>query len=143
MKEDERPILVSACLLGLKCRYDGSEGHISEEVLKLVKEGKAIPICPEILGGLPTPRPPAEIQFGKVMNVDGEDVTLNFQLGAEECAKIARLSGANEAILKDKSPSCGSTRIYDGSFTKQLIPGQGVTTALLRQEGLVVRAPRF
>lgn len=153
--EDERekdlPVLVSACLLGLRCRFDGQEGTPSQEVLELARRGKAIPICPEELGGLPTPRPPAEISNGtgidvingraRVVDVEGRDVTPNFLRGAEECAKLARLFGARLAILKDKSPSCGSRLIHDGSFTGRLKEGEGVTAALLKREGVKVRTP--
>jgi uncharacterized protein YbbK (DUF523 family) len=137
----ETPILVSACLMGLPCRYDGKTCIPSQEVMDLVKEGRAIPICPEQLGGLPTPRPPAEISKAIVINSKGEDVTENFLRGAEISAKLARLFGAKLAILKDKSPSCGSTLIYDGSFSGQLIEGEGITTALLKKEGVTVRPP--
>ncbi len=137
----ERPVLVSACLMGLPCRYDGKTCIPSQEVMDLVKKSRAMPICPEQLGGLPTPRPPAEISKGRVINSNGEDVTENFLRGAEISAKLARLFGAKLAILKDKSPSCGSTLIYDGSFTEQLIEGEGMTTALLKREGVTVRPP--
>jgi uncharacterized protein YbbK (DUF523 family) len=109
-------VIVSACLAGLRCRYDGSK-KACEAVMRLVAEGKAIPVCPEQLGGLPTPRLPAEIRGGRVVRQDGVDVTAEFSRGAEEVLKLAKLAGATTAILKARSPSCGSGKIYDGSFT--------------------------
>lgn len=139
-------ILVSACLAGYHCRYDG--GSCPDDVIiALVREGKAIPVCPEALGGLPMPRPPAEIQEdgaavltgkGRVLNRDGEDITEAFLKGAHETLRLARLYGAERAILKANSPSCGSGTIYDGSFTGQKKPGDGVTAMLLRVNGIPV-----
>ncbi len=100
-------IIVSACLAGLHCRYDGGEKS-NAEVIRLVAEGKAIPVCPEQLGGLTTPRLPCEIVNGRVMRKDGVDVTAEFERGAQDALTLAKLAGASEAILKAKSPSCGS-----------------------------------
>lgn len=128
-------IIVSACLAGMHCRYDGGEKS-NNEVIRLVAEGKAIPVCPEQLGGLPTPRLPCEIVNGKVMRKDGMDVTAEFERGAQDALTLAKLSGAKSAILKAKSPSCGAGFIYDGSFSGSVIPGDGVFAALCRQNGL-------
>ena len=131
------PILVSACLLGGPCRYDGT-GKADERLLTLAKTHTLIPVCPEQLGGLCTPRPPAERSGARVLTQSGEDVTDAFRRGAEQTLFLARLLGCKTAILKANSPSCGSGSIYDGSFQKRLIPGEGMTTALLRQNGIAV-----
>lgn len=129
--------LCSACLLGVKCRYDG--GHsLNDKVVNLLKEEVLIPICPEQLGGLPTPREPAEIRNGKVITKSGKDVTENFQRGAEQVLMLAKLMGIKEAILKQGSPSCGCGQIFDGTFTGRLTKGDGVTTALLKKNGIKV-----
>ena len=130
-------IIVSACLAGIKCNYLGDDSS-HPEVVELVRKGLAIPVCPEQLGGLPTPRIPAEIQGRKVMNKNGEDVTLNFQKGAEETLRIAKLVNCKKAILKANSPSCGLGKIYDGSFSGKLIPGNGITTELLMKNGIEI-----
>jgi len=139
--------LCSACLLGIACRYDGKiKAHPT--LLELAKREILIPVCPEQLGGQSTPRPDAEISGGdglkvlegkaRVLEPDGNDVTSNFIFGAEETLQIARLYGINEAILKQRSPSCGSGKIYDGSFGRKIIPGDGVTAALLKKNGIKV-----
>ncbi|MEM4473538.1 MAG: DUF523 domain-containing protein [Candidatus Bathyarchaeia archaeon] len=129
--------LCSACLLGLKCRYDG--GHsLNDRVVNLLKEEVLIPICPEQLGGLPTPREPAEIRNGRVLTKSGKDVTENFQRGAEQVLMLAKLMGIKEAILKQGSPSCGCGLIFDGTFTGKLTRGDGVTTTLLKKNGIKV-----
>lgn len=140
-------ILVSACLSGINCRYDGRNA-CKEEIMRLVREGKAIPVCPEQLGGCPTPRPAAEIRGGtgadvldgraRVINLNGEDVTQNFIRGAEETLLIARMVKAKKAILKSKSPSCGFGVIRDGTFTGGYRKGNGVTAELLAREGIVI-----
>lgn len=131
-------ILVSACLLGLCTRYDGqSKGE--DSVLALAKHHVLIPVCPEQLGGLPTPRPPAEMQKdGGVINQQGQDVTEAFQRGARMALDIARLTGCEAAILKARSPSCGLGQVYDGSFSGTLSPGNGVFAALCLQSDLPV-----
>ena len=130
-------ILISACLLGLCCRYDGqSKAH--DAVLRLRDRHELIPVCPEQLGGLPTPRPPAEIQGERVVNREGRDVTAAYQKGAEEALRFCRLLRCDCAILKTRSPSCGNTSIYDGSFSGALIPGQGMTARLLTEAGIPV-----
>jgi len=131
-------IIVSACLAGLHCRYDGGEKS-NDEVIRLVAEGKAIPVCPEQLGGLTTPRLPCEIVNGRVMRKDGVDVTAELERGARDCLALAQLTGATSAILKAKSPSCGAGQIYDGTFSGKVIPGDGVFAALCRQEGISLR----
>lgn len=130
-------ILVSACLLGVGCRYDGASKP-SESVLALMKEHTLIPVCPEVLGGLPTPRPPSEIRGDRVVTADGRDVAAEYRRGAEEALRLARLYGAEVAILKERSPSCGSGQVYDGSFSRTLVPGDGVTAALLKANGITV-----
>jgi uncharacterized protein YbbK (DUF523 family) len=134
----ETMVIVSACLAGLRCRYDGAAKPCSE-VVRLVAEGKAIPVCPEQLGGLPTPRMPAEIRGERVVRKDGVDVTGEFRRGAEEALKLAQLAGARTAILKAKSPSCGSGKIYDGSFAGRLIDGDGVFASLCKLNAIEVR----
>ncbi|MCK4261325.1 MAG: DUF523 domain-containing protein [Halanaerobiales bacterium] len=142
-------ILVSACLVGVNCRYNG-EGNNHPDVLAYLKDKQWIPICPEQLGGLPTPRSPAEITNGdgadvlskeaSVVTQDGLDVSESFIRGAEETLHIAQLSRATEAILKERSPSCGSCQIYDGSFEGKKKLGSGVTATLLKLHGIQVRS---
>ena len=132
-------ILVSACLAGFPCRWDrNSTPDLC--VMELVKTGQAIPVCPEQLGGLPTPRPPAERQGDRVLTKDGGDVTYQFQRGAEIVLAIAQEFGCRKAILKSCSPSCGKAIIYDGSFMGKLIQGNGLTAELLMQHGIEVFA---
>jgi len=130
-------ILVSACLLGTNCKYSGGNNY-SEEVMEFLKDYEIIPICPEQLGGLPTPRPASEIIRDKVMNNEGTDVTSNYQKGAEETLKIAQLLGIKKALLKAKSPSCGNGKIYDGTFSGILTTGDGITTKLLKENNIEV-----
>ncbi|MEM1538910.1 MAG: DUF523 domain-containing protein [Candidatus Bathyarchaeia archaeon] len=129
--------LCSACLLGVRCRYDGRSA-LNKKVVGLLKVETLIPVCPEQLGGLPTPREPAEIREGKVITRSGIDVTENFKRGAEQTLKLAKLFNVKEAILKQGSPSCGCGRIYDGSFTGKIIKGYGVTAALLKKNGVII-----
>lgn len=129
--------IVSACLAGVKCRYDG-ESQPCDKILELVRNGEAIPVCPEQLGGLPTPRAQAEQQGAKVITKDGADVTNEFHRGAIEVLNLAKLVGCKEAILKSKSPSCGSGIVYDGTFTGTLIEGDGVLVRLLKENGINV-----
>ena len=135
--QDSTPILVSACLLGVPCRYDGT-GVADARVLALAKTRQLIPVCPEQLGGLPTPRPPAELHDTRVLTRDERDCTAAFTRGAEETLRLAKLFCCRIAILKANSPSCGSGQIYDGCFRGKLIPGDGLTAALLKREGLTV-----
>ena len=130
-------ILVSACLLGIRCKYDG--GHnLDHRVASLVQDPEIclIPVCPEQLGGLLTPRAPSECSGNKVFQGTGADVTDAFEKGAEEALKIARLFGCDIAILKARSPSCGFGQIYDGTFTRTLTNGMGKTAEKLAQSGL-------
>ena len=129
--------IVSACLAGLKCRYDGASKERAD-IIKMVANGEAIPVCPEQLGGLPTPRTPAEIVDDKVLSVKGEDVTLNYDLGANEALKIASMVNCEEALLKSKSPMCGCNEIYDGSYSGKTISGDGIFTRLLKKAGIKV-----
>jgi len=140
-------ILVSACLLGVNCKYDG-KNNLNKDITNLQKQYGIVPVCPEQLGGLMTPRLPAEIANGngidvlekraKVIRNDGIDVTEEFVKGAYETLYIAQCMGINRAIFKAKSPSCGSEKIYDGTFTKTLRDGDGVTVALLKKNGIKV-----
>ena len=130
-------ILISACLLGVKCRYDGKGKEY--DVLKKLPEGThLIPVCPEQLGGLSTPRPKAEIKSGRVINIEGTDVTEPFRRGAEEVLSLAEIFGCRYAILKENSPSCGKGQIYNGDFSGVLVPGDGVCAGLLSQNGIKV-----
>lgn len=130
-------ILVSACLLGVDCRYCGTACP-GEGVKDLIGRYRLIPVCPEQLGGLPTPRPPAEIRDGKVVTASGDDVTEAFCRGANEALKLAELFHCRCAILKSRSPSCGFGQIYDGTFSGKLVPGNGITANLLHKAGLTV-----
>jgi len=140
-------ILVSACLVGCHCRYDGGTKE-KPDFVQLIREGKAVPVCPEQMGGLPTPRLPSEIVGGdgeavldgraRVVNSAGDDVTAQFLAGAREALRMAEAAGASVAILKERSPSCGSAAIYDGTFSGATVPGAGVTAALLRRHGVRV-----
>ena len=130
-------LLISACLLGCACRYDGkSKPH--PLAVELARRGLAVPVCPEQLGGLPTPRKPSERQGGRVVMADGRDVTAEYRRGAEETLHLARLYGCTAAVLKEKSPSCGCGRVYDGTFSGTLTDGDGVTAELLKENGIRV-----
>ena len=131
-------ILVSACLLGLRCRYDGQSKRMDGLERLLALPVSLVPICPEVFGGLPTPRTPAERQGERIRTRDGRDVTENYRRGAEEALRLAQLLGARTALLKERSPSCGSGEIYDGTFTGTVVEGWGVTAELLRREGIPV-----
>lgn len=130
-------VLISACLLGCACRYDGkSKPHpLAQE---LARRGLAVPVCPEQLGGLPTPRTPSERQGQRVVMQNGRDVTAEYRRGAEEALAVARLYGCQMAVLKERSPSCGHGEVYDGTFTGTLTTGDGVTAELLRENGIAV-----
>ena len=130
-------VLISACLLGLPCRYDGT-GKLLEEVNGLLDRVTFIPVCPEQLGGLPTPREPSERRADAVVSRSGADVTAQFRRGAEQALHLARLYGCKAAVLKERSPSCGSGEVYDGTFSGRLTPGDGVTAALLKANGIAV-----
>jgi uncharacterized protein YbbK (DUF523 family) len=146
--QDQSFLLVSACLLGLPTRYDGRPTLILPELLEMAAKGRLIPICPEVAGGLPVPRPPAECSEGdgkavlegraRIRNIHGEDVTDAFLVGAHHTLDTAQRLGITQALLKACSPSCGSRQIHDGTFQGRLVPGQGVTAALLRHHGITV-----
>ncbi|WP_165671842.1 DUF523 domain-containing protein [Metapseudomonas otitidis] len=141
-------ILISRCLLGQRVRYDGGAHGPYELLQRWQDEGRVVPVCPEVEGGLPTPRPPAEILGGqglqvlegqaRVMTDGGEDVTTAFVAGARLALDLVRRHGIAVAVLKARSPSCGNEEAYDGTFTGTRIPGEGVTAALLRQAGVRV-----
>ena len=130
-------ILVSACLLGTPCRYNG-KGVLDPQVEALMREHHLVPVCPEILGGLATPRTPAERVGDRVRTEDGTDVTAAYERGAKEALRLARRFGCQAAVLKEKSPSCGAGQIYDGTFTRKLIPGNGVCAQMLLDAGIKV-----
>lgn len=140
-------ILVSACLLGRNCKYNGSSND-NETIHKFLFGKDAVLVCPEVLAGLSVPRQPCEVLGGdgfdvldaraRVVNSLGEDVSTAFIKGAQICLQIAQLNNCKQAILKKRSPSCGSGHIYDGSFSSRLIPGDGVTAALLKKHGIEV-----
>ena len=136
----KQSVLISACLLGVACRYDGLSKPLPYEVLTSLKERyHLIPICPEVMGGLPTPRIPAEVTENRaVIRRDGEDITKNYEKGAAEAFRLASLFDCDLAILKERSPSCGADRIYDGTFTNTLTDGDGITAKLFREKGIRV-----
>ncbi|MFC5181746.1 DUF523 domain-containing protein [Actinomadura harenae] len=143
-------ILVSSCLLGRPVRYDATAKPVSDDLFERWRaEGRLVPVCPEISGGLPVPRPPAELmgagreperstQGPQIMTASGEDVTEEFLRGAQIALETARRAGTRIAILKESSPSCGSHRVYDGTFSGTQVPGMGVTAALLTSAGIRV-----
>lgn len=137
-------ILVSACLVGINCKYSGGNNY-NQKIFDLVKEGKAIPICPEQLGGLNTPRKPVEL---KVINDkryaidnEGNDLTENFERGALEVLNLAKNLNINKAILQPRSPSCGVNKIYSGNFDNKLVDGNGILVELLKKNGIDVLTP--
>ncbi|HCF51442.1 MAG TPA: DUF523 domain-containing protein [Syntrophomonas sp.] len=140
-------LLISACLCGLECKYDGSSNP-HQVFAEMLRAGRVIPICPEQLGGLATPREPAEISGGagkevlrgqaRVLNKSGADVSAAFVRGAEQTLKIAQAVNPSLIILKSRSPSCGVGSVYDGSFSAKLQTGDGVTAALLKKHGFAV-----
>jgi uncharacterized protein YbbK (DUF523 family) len=134
-------ILVSACLLGEKVRYHGGDARSASAILaRWQAEGRLVPFCPEVAGGLPVPRPAAEIEGSRVRTREGQDVTAYFLEGAQQAAALAARAGIRVAVLKEGSPSCGSGFVYDGSFTGARRPGRGLTAALLEEQGLRVFA---
>ena len=132
-------ILVSACLLGIACKYSGGDNACPALLQALRQSGHTlIPVCPEVYGGLPTPRPPAERCGDRVLTEAGADVTAQYRRGAEAALQLARLYNCRAAILKANSPSCGHGTIYDGTFSGKKIPGSGVAAELLEQNGIAV-----
>ena len=130
-------IAVSGCLLGENCKYNGGNNY-NAKLAAFLEGHEVISICPETLGGLPTPRKPAEIVAGVVMREDGISVDEEFRKGAQSALEIVRKEGAELVILQSRSPSCGVHAIYDGTFSKKIIPGEGVFAALLRAHGIPV-----
>ena len=130
-------IMVSACLLGENCKYNGGN-NLCPELVRLLEGHTVIPVCPEVLGGLPTPRVPAEIVNGKVMNLNGESVDEAFRKGAEKAMETAKREKPDLIILQSRSPSCGVKEIYDGTFSGRKIPGQGIFAELLTKAGFIV-----
>lgn len=147
-RSDLPKVLVSACLLGQPVRYDGRSSVHPDLLQVWQREGRVVPLCPEVAGGLPTPRPPAEIPGGqggavldgeaRVVTVQGEDVSAEFLAGARLALELVRRHGIRVAVLKSGSPSCGNRQVYDGTFSGSKIDGEGVTSALLRREGVQV-----
>ncbi len=134
-----KKILVSACLYGWHVRYDdGDVPLVDERFLKWKEEGRLVPICPEVFGGLPTPRPDSQRVGDKVMACTGKDVTKEYEAGAKETLRLAREHDVAFAVMKQYSPSCGSKIIYDGTFTDTRIPGQGLAVEYLRNAGFAV-----
>ncbi|MFQ9980877.1 MAG: DUF523 domain-containing protein [Finegoldia magna] len=130
-------VLISACLLGVDCKYNGSNNKLDDEIINLLKEKyNLIPVCPEIMGGMPTPRNPIEISDGKVFDNDGVEFTKEFEKGSDEVLKLAKLYDATIAILKENSPSCGSNYIYDGTFNHKKIKGKGIAALKLSKENI-------
>ena len=130
-------LLISACLLGVPCRYDGKSKPVAK-IDALREKYELIPVCPEQLGGLPTPRTPSERRDNCVVMADGTDVTAQYQRGARSALELYRREGCIAAVLKERSPSCGSGEIYDGTFTHTVISSDGVTAELLKQSGIKV-----
>ncbi len=132
---NKETIIVSACLLGVNCKYNGSSNY-NAKIEQLKEKYNMIPVCPEVMGDLPIPRTPSEIVGDRVINKVGNDVTNNYLDGANKVLKIALENSVKLAIFKAKSPSCGSGKVYDGSFTSTLIDGDGVTSRLLKEYGI-------
>ena len=139
MMEQKSKLLISACLLGAACRYDVKSVPLPAEIITALNEKYAIvPVCPEQLGGLPTPRDPSERRGDAVVTEAGQDVTAQYTRGAQQALYLAETLGCRAALLKERSPSCGSGEIYDGTFSRTLTPGDGVTAALLKAHGITV-----
>lgn len=130
-------IIISACLTGCNCRYDGKCKN-TIDLTKLKERHTLFPVCPEVDGGLSVPRSPAEIQGTRVINAKGRDVTEEYTKGAQAALKTAKEHNCTAALLKARSPSCGKGEIYDGSFTKKLVPGNGILVQMLIKEGITV-----
>ncbi|MBQ7596707.1 MAG: DUF523 domain-containing protein [Clostridia bacterium] len=130
-------IMVSACLVGQRCKYNGGDNY-SEKLADFLSGHEVIPVCPETEGGLSVPRSPCEIVNGAVMNSDGENVDDAFRCGAAKCVRLAKEKGVGLAVLQSRSPSCGVNQIYDGTFSGRLKKGSGVFASLLGQNGFRV-----
>lgn len=132
-------LLISACLVGAKCKYSGGDNALPPETLAALRARyQLIPVCPELAGGLPVPREPSECRGSRVISRTGRDVTAQFHRGAALALLLARRFGCAAALLKARSPSCGIGQIYDGHFSGRLVPGDGVAAALLRENGLAL-----
>lgn len=132
-------LLISACLLGVDCRYDGGTKPLDKGVISaLMSKYELVPVCPEMLGGLPSPRLPSERLGDRIVSSAGDDVTDSFLRGARQALHLAELFGCKIALLKERSPSCGSGEIYDGTFSGRLVPGDGAAAALLSQAGIEI-----
>lgn len=129
--------IVSACLAGFHCRFDCASKE-REHIRLMVEKGEAIAVCPEQMGGLPTPRIPAEQIGARVISKSGEDVTRAYEMGAQEALKMALMTNVTEAHLKSRSPMCGSDKIYDGTFTGTLVDGDGIFSKLLKEKMIKV-----
>ena len=138
MTKKREKLLISACLLGTPCRYDGGSKPCPAAVGALREKYELIPVCPEQLGGLPTPRNPSERCGNHVVMVNGMDVTDEYRVGAHAALNLYQRKGCIAAVLKERSPSCGSGAIYDGTFSHTVIPGDGVTVELLKANGIPV-----
>ena len=137
--EQKTKLLISACLLGAACRYDGKSVPLPPETIAALTEKYAlVPVCPEQLGGLPTPRESSERRGDAVVTSSGNDVTAQYARGAQQALYLAETLGCRAALLKERSPSCGSGEIYDGTFSRTLAPGDGVTAQLLKAHGIAV-----
>lgn len=132
-------LLISACLLGACCKYSGGHNALSKEKLRALRESyEFVPVCPETSGGLPVPRDPSERRGERVVSCKGKDVTAEFQKGADAALRLAGLYGCTKALLKENSPSCGSGRIYDGSFSGVMTEGYGLAAEALKAAGITV-----
>ena len=137
--EHRENLLISACLLGVTCRYDGRSKPLDRaQIAALMEKYNVVPVCPECLGGLPIPREPSERRGERIVMRSGRDVTENYLRGAEETLRLARLYGCTKALLKERSPSCGSDSIYDGSFSGTLVSGDGAASTLLKENAVSV-----
>lgn len=134
---EKEKILVSACFIHEGYKYSGGSNR-NEQIIKLAEKYEFILVCPEVFGGLPTPRVPSEIVGDKVLSSLGKDVTKEFYTGAYKALELAKLHGCNKAILKAKSPSCGKGKVYDGTFTHKIIDGNGIAAKLLMDNGITV-----
>ena len=130
-------VIVSACLLGENCKYSGGNNY-NPDVARLADKFELIPVCPEVFGGLDTPRPPSEIVGDRVISKTGDDVTCQYHDGAEKTLYIARENNCPVALLKERSPSCGCSKIYDGTFSGTLVDGNGITAQLLLDNDIAV-----
>ena len=137
---EKEALLISACLLGVECKYSGGHNAMAAEKIAALREKcRLIPVCPETAGGLPTPRDPSERRGGAVVSCKGRNVTAEYSKGADVAVSLAERNGCKMALLKEKSPSCGSGVIYDGTFTGRLIAGDGLAAERLKARGVRVR----